>query len=113
VGIWFLEALSQWWIFVALGGDVPFLTMWSFTALSFLAGFVSFLPGGLGSREAALAALLVFVGENATVATTSALAVRAGQTVIVLALGVAAALAIAYGRRSGAPGAASAPVDAT
>jgi len=56
---WGLEALAFYWILHAMGADVD-LTFAMFTyAVAMLAGALSFMPGGLGSAEAVMVALLV------------------------------------------------------
>jgi uncharacterized protein (TIRG00374 family) len=91
VAIWTLEGAVQWFALRAVGGFVPYSAALGFTALAFLFGFVSFLPGGLGSREAALAGLLQSAGVAAHIGTTSSVAVRAAQTLFVLLVGAGAA----------------------
>ncbi len=91
--VWSLEGLAQWAMLRSLGVQIDVAAVVALTAVGFLAGFVSFLPGGLGSREAALSGLLVLRGVAASPATTAAVALRVGQTLTVLALGATAALA--------------------
>ncbi|RBL71350.1 TIGR00374 family protein [Pseudomonas sp. MWU13-2625] len=59
---WGLEALAFYWILDAMGTDVPLTFAMFIYAVSMLAGALSFMPGGLGSAEAVMAALLVSGG---------------------------------------------------
>lgn len=59
-----------------LGKEVDFLVLVGFFSLSVIVGLVSFLPGGFGSMEAAMAALLVLFGVEYTVALSSTLIFR-------------------------------------
>lgn len=56
---WSLEALAFYWILNAMGIDVSLTFAVFVYALSMLAGALSFMPGGLGSAEAVMVALLV------------------------------------------------------
>lgn len=56
---WSLEALAFYWILHAMGLDVALTFAMFVYALSMLAGALSFMPGGLGSTEAVMVALLV------------------------------------------------------
>ncbi|RON43028.1 lysylphosphatidylglycerol synthase transmembrane domain-containing protein [Pseudomonas frederiksbergensis] len=56
---WSLEALAFYWILSAMGLDVPLTFAMFVYAISMLAGALSFMPGGLGSAEAVMVALLM------------------------------------------------------
>ena len=59
---WGLEALAFYWILQAMGADVSLTLAIFIYAVAMLAGALSFMPGGLGSAEAAMLALLVSGG---------------------------------------------------
>lgn len=95
--IWVLEGLAQWFMLSALGIHLDLALVLGLTAIAFLVGFVSFLPGGLGSREAALTGLLVASGASSPAATAATVSLRVGQTLLVLLMGSGAALAAYLG----------------
>ncbi len=57
---WSAEALAFWWILNAMGFETGFAFAAFAFALAMLAGALSFLPGGLGSTEAVMVALLLW-----------------------------------------------------
>jgi uncharacterized protein (TIRG00374 family) len=59
---WGLEALAFYWILQAMGADVRLTLAIFIYAVAMLAGALSFMPGGLGSAEAVMLALLVSGG---------------------------------------------------
>lgn len=59
---WGLEALAFYSILNAMGADIPLAFAVFIYAVSMLAGALSFMPGGLGSAEAVMVALLVSGG---------------------------------------------------
>jgi uncharacterized protein (TIRG00374 family) len=63
-------------------------------AISMLAGAVSFLPGGLGSTEAAMAGLLVLVGVDPAVAVGSTIVCRIATLWFAVALGLCALIVL-------------------
>lgn len=56
---WELEALGFYWILQAMGADIGLLSATFIYAVAMLAGALSFMPGGLGSAETVMVALLV------------------------------------------------------
>ncbi|MHA3736457.1 lysylphosphatidylglycerol synthase transmembrane domain-containing protein [Pseudomonas sp. Eth.TT006] len=59
---WGLEALAFYWILSAMGAAVDLTFAIFVYAAAMLAGALSFMPGGLGSAEAVMVALLVSGG---------------------------------------------------
>lgn len=59
---WGAEALAFYWVLGWLGADVTLSFAVFVYAVSMLAGALSFLPGGLGSAEAAMLSLLLLAG---------------------------------------------------
>ncbi|MGE1176574.1 lysylphosphatidylglycerol synthase transmembrane domain-containing protein [Pseudomonas sp. BW7P1] len=59
---WGLEGLAFYWILIAMNADVSLTSAIFIYAVSMLAGALSFMPGGLGSAEAVMVALLVSGG---------------------------------------------------
>lgn len=59
---WGAEALAFHWILQWMGADIPLAFAVFVYAIAMLAGALSFMPGGLGGAEAAMAALLVWKG---------------------------------------------------
>jgi|GEM_PF-5878407 len=59
---WILEAVSFTIIFNDLSISIDYFGLLGIISISFLAGFVSMIPGGLGARELTLGVLLSFVG---------------------------------------------------
>lgn len=59
---WGLEALAFYWILQAMGADVGLAFAVFIYAVAMLAGALSLMPGGLGSAEAVMVALLVSAG---------------------------------------------------
>ncbi len=76
---WGLVALSFCWLLGRLGGPagtLPMLTALSIYPLSMLAGAASMIPGGLGSTEAAIIALLMLNQVPVETATLAAVGAR-------------------------------------
>ena len=73
---------------MSLGSPVPFLTLLSIQSLSYLAGFISLMPMGLGARELSLAVLLGEAGVRVDVATYAAVIQRVLATGISFLLGL-------------------------
>ena len=73
---WGLTALSFMWLLSHLGETVPTLSALAIYPLAMLAGAASFIPGGLGSTEVAIIALLSMYGVSLGVATLAAVGIR-------------------------------------
>jgi uncharacterized protein (TIRG00374 family) len=59
-----------------LGLSVPFLAAFAIYPLAMLVGAASMLPGGLGSTEIAIVALLAIQGVNLSLAAITAIGIR-------------------------------------
>ncbi|MGB9577534.1 MAG: lysylphosphatidylglycerol synthase transmembrane domain-containing protein [Candidatus Micrarchaeia archaeon] len=62
VAAWTLEGLGNQFILYSLGVNLPLLTVLGVTSLSLVVGFASFIPGGIGAREASLVLLYSALG---------------------------------------------------
>ena len=70
------QGTSLYLIVEALGHDLPTVTVIGIYCVSILAGEASFIPGGLGATEAAIALLLSAAGVSQTDAITAAVISR-------------------------------------
>lgn len=59
---WLLEAVAFTALFDELSVNVNYFGLLGIIAISFMTGFVSMIPGGLGTRELTIGLLLSFVG---------------------------------------------------
>lgn len=73
---WGLTAASFMWLLNHLGETVPTLSALAIYPLAMLAGAASFIPGGLGSTEVTIIALLSMYGVSLGVATLAAVGIR-------------------------------------
>ena len=85
---WFAQGLGFWWLLGALGQPLPLTTAVFIYAFAMLIGGISFMPGGLGSSEAVMVALLVLNGFPEAVAVSATLICR--LTTLWFAVGVGA-----------------------
>ncbi len=84
---WFAEGFGFWWLLGALGNALPLPTAVFIYAFAMLIGGLSFLPGGLGSSEAVMIALLAGNGFPAAAAVTATLICRLATLWFAVALG--------------------------
>lgn len=96
---WGAEAWGFFLLLGWLGVDAGLLQAMGIYALGMLAGALSFLPGGLGSAEAAMVALLVASGAVLGTAVLATLICRAVTLWFAVVLGIGAVLLL--GRRGG------------
>jgi uncharacterized protein (TIRG00374 family) len=89
---WSLEALAFYWILNAMGVDLGLTFAMFVYAVSMLAGALSFMPGGLGSAEAVMVALLV--SSDVAVADAIAATVLLRLVTLWLAVGLGAVVLI-------------------
>lgn len=89
---WSLEALVFHWILNAMGVDVALTFAVFVYAVSMLAGALSFMPGGLGSAEAVMVALLV--SSDVAVADAIAATVLLRLATLWFAVGVGGAMLV-------------------
>lgn len=101
---WGAEGVGTFLIAQALGIDVSLWAAMGIYAVAMLAGALSFLPGGLGSAEAAMVALFSMAGAPLPVAVAATLLVRLATLWFAVALGAATWLGLeTVGRRPAAP----------
>jgi uncharacterized membrane protein YbhN (UPF0104 family) len=98
LAIWALAAFEQVLVLRSVGVSIGFATMVGITGASVLAGFLTFLPGGLGSREATYAALLSASGAPYGVVASGVVALRVMQSLIMLTIGLGTAAFVFTGR---------------
>ena len=87
VAAWFAEGFGFWWLLGALGHPLPLPAAVFIYAVAMLVGGLSFLPGGLGSSEAVMIALLVGKGFPAAAAVTATLICRLATLWFAVGLG--------------------------
>lgn len=85
---WGLEALAYYWILQAMGADVSLTSAMFIYAVAMLAGALSFMPGGLGSAEAVMVALLVSGGVGLADAIAATVLLRLMTLWLAVAVGV-------------------------
>lgn len=95
---WSAEAVAFWLLLKALGQPLPLPTAISIYALAMLAGALSFMPGGLGGTEAAMAILLRAIGVPLPVAVAATLLIRLTTLWFAVLLGI-----VALSIRAGTP----------
>jgi len=103
---WFAEAIAFHWLLDVLGASLTLMQATFVFTFAIVVGAVSMLPGGLGSAEATMVALLVALGVELETALAATAVIRATTLWFGVALGfvaLPAALRLARGRRG--PGA--------
>lgn len=85
---WGAEALAFHWILSWMGADIPLVFAVFVYAISMLAGALSFMPGGLGSAEAVMVALLVWKGMSSADAIAATVLIRLATLWFAVGLGV-------------------------
>lgn len=86
---WFSECLAFFVIAQGLGLPLPLLTATFIYALGTLIGALSFLPGGLGSTEGSMVALMIGRGIPRDAASAATILVRAATLWLAVLLGLA------------------------
>ncbi|TWI54353.1 uncharacterized protein (TIRG00374 family) [Pseudomonas duriflava] len=94
---WATEALAFYWLLGWLGADISLSFAIFVYALSMLAGALSFLPGGLGSAEAAMVSLLVHVGIAMPVAIAATIFIRLATLWFAVVIGLVALIRSCHG----------------
>jgi uncharacterized protein (TIRG00374 family) len=84
---WLAEGIGFWWLLDALGHPLSLNTAVFIYAFALLIGGLSFLPGGLGSSEAVMIALLVLNGFPESAAVTATLICRLATLWFAVGLG--------------------------
>jgi len=97
VGLFALNALSQWAVFAALGWAVSPQVVIIGVALGTAAGMLVGTPGGLGSTEAAMIGLYVALGVDPVLAGAGTLLFRALHYGVLLMTGVPALVGLEVG----------------
>ncbi|WP_085709442.1 MULTISPECIES: lysylphosphatidylglycerol synthase transmembrane domain-containing protein [unclassified Pseudomonas] len=85
---WSLEGLAFYWILMAMKVDITLTSAVFIYAVSMLAGALSFMPGGLGSAETVMVALLVAGGGYLPDAIAATLLLRLTTLWLAVGLGV-------------------------
>jgi uncharacterized membrane protein YbhN (UPF0104 family) len=96
---WTAQGVSLYLIVQALGHDLPLITLVAIYCLSILAGAASFIPGGLGATEAAIALLLTAAGMDPTDAITASLISRGLTLWLAVGIGVGAMARLALAKQ--------------
>jgi glycosyltransferase 2 family protein len=97
---WTAQGFSLYLIVYSLGFDLSATSAIAIYSLSILAGAASFIPGGIGATEAAIALLLSAAGMNQGDAITAALVSRGLTLWLAVGIGVLAMGKIAITARS-------------
>ena len=84
---WSAEGVGFWWLLATLGHPLPLATAVFVYAFAMLVGGLSFLPGGLGSSEAVMIALLALHGLPDSTAVSATLICRLATLWFAVALG--------------------------
>lgn len=87
---WSSEALAFHWILDRMGADIPLAFAVFVYAMAMLAGAISFMPGGLGSSEAVMVALLVWKGMSGADAVAATVLIRLATLWFAVGIGAAA-----------------------
>ncbi|HZD25771.1 MAG TPA: lysylphosphatidylglycerol synthase transmembrane domain-containing protein [Alphaproteobacteria bacterium] len=96
---WLAEGFGLYLVAAAMGIDIGPLAAIAIYATAMLAGALSFVPGGLGSAEAAMAALLALAGAPLPAAIAATALIRAATLWFAVVLGAAAWLGLEVDRR--------------
>lgn len=86
---WFAEVYAFHWLLSALGADLGLLAAAFVFTFAIVVGAVSMLPGGLGSAEATMVALLAALGVDIETALAATVVIRATTLWFGVALGFA------------------------
>lgn len=87
---WVTQGISLYLVVHALGHELPVSTAITIYCLSILAGAASFIPGGLGTTEAAIVLLLSTAGVGQTDAITASLISRGLTLWLAIGIGITA-----------------------
>lgn len=97
--VWVLAVSEQVLVLQSVGLTLDFALMAGVTGASVLVGIASFLPGGLGAREGAYAALLTSAHHSYAAVASGVIAFRVLQASVMLTLATAAAAFVIRGSR--------------
>ena len=101
---WLLTAYVFVWLLSSLGVDIPTLYAIAIYPIAMLVGAASMLPGGIGTTEAAIVALLVALETPVTIATVAAIGIRIASMWFSIVCGLAAMLILEYKHAQNPPG---------
>jgi uncharacterized protein (TIRG00374 family) len=93
---WFIQGLAFVYVCTALGVTLPMTTLLAIYALGILAGAISFIPGGIGSTEAAMAALLYTAGAPDNAVLMAPFLIRLGTLWFAVCLGLSATAVLSW-----------------
>ncbi|MEL6980377.1 MAG: lysylphosphatidylglycerol synthase transmembrane domain-containing protein [Pseudomonadota bacterium] len=114
---WTLQGAALWLLLTQSGHDITAGVAIGAYAIAMCVGALSFLPGGLGTMEATLIALLIAAGLDPAAAASATIVIRVVTLWFAIGLGVAATALLEadrWRRSNGAPlSAAPAPRDPT
>ena len=99
---WAAEGLAFWLMLEQVGADISWYLAISIYCLSMLAGAASFMPGGLGGAEAAMAAMLTMSGVPLPVAIAVTLVIRLATLWFAVLIGLFLTLPFLKGVKSDA-----------
>lgn len=85
---WMAQGVSLYLVVHALGYELPASTVVAIYCLSILAGAASFIPGGLGTTEAAIVLVLTVAGVGKTDAITASLISRSLTLWLAIGIGI-------------------------
>jgi uncharacterized protein (TIRG00374 family) len=86
---WLLPGHALWWLLQTWGYDLPWLAVQFCFSFSMVVGAMSLLPGGLGSTEVSLVALLTILGIPAPAAVAATTLVRLVSLWLPVGIGLA------------------------
>lgn len=93
---WLLTSYVFVWLLIKLGLDIPVLSALAIYPISMLIGAASMLPGGVGSTEAAIVAILAALDTPLTIATLAAIGIRISSLWFSIICGLLAMLVLEY-----------------
>lgn len=91
---WLLTAAAFAWLCNALGIDLPWAYAVAIYPLAMLIGALSFVPGGVGTTEAAIVLMLSACGSSMELALTVAIGIRLASLWLAVAVGMVAMSAL-------------------
>jgi len=94
--VWLLASYAFVWLLINLGLDIPVMSAIAIYPIAMLVGAASMLPGGVGSTEAAIVAILAAFNTPLTIATVAAIGIRISSLWFSIACGLFAMLILEY-----------------
>jgi uncharacterized protein (TIRG00374 family) len=93
---WLLTSYIFVWLLINLGLDIPVLSAIAIYPISMLIGAASMIPGGVGSTEAAIVAILSTLNTPLTIATVAAIGIRISSLWFSIICGLLAIMILEY-----------------